>query len=353
MNFAALPGSCTTRTALALTLMTTLLLQACNSSDKVTTAAPTPVRIAAVMEGPALPPIQATGVVAARDELRLSFKSSGLVQRVTVRAGERVRKGQLLATLDPTEIGAQVEQARQMADKAERDLARGEALQADQVIALEQLQNLRTQADIARAQLRAARFNQQYATITAPADGVVLRRMIEERELVAAGQVVLMLSRDDSGHVVRFAVADRDIVQLRRGDAVEVHLDAWPAQSFPAKVSQVASAADVGSGLFAVEATLEATPHQLVSGLAGQVRLWPHTDAPTLAHVPIGAVLEGNGHRAQVFIAAGNIARRRDIEVAFITPDSVAIRSGIAVGENVIVTGAPYLWDGGPIAIVP
>jgi RND family efflux transporter MFP subunit len=311
------------------------------------------VRIASVTEGPAQPPIEASGVVAARDELRLSFKVGGLVQRVTVREGDAVRKGQLLAQLDPTEISAQVEQSRQMADKAERDLERGTALQADQLIPLEQLQNLRTQADVARAQLRAARFNQQYASITAPADGVVLRRAIEERELAAAGQVVLVLGRNDSGYVVRFAVADRSIVQLRSGDKVDLALDAWPAEPFHANVSQIASAADPATGLFEVEARLAPTANRLVSGLVGRVRLWPRGDAARLAYVPIGAVLEGNGTRAQVFVADGGLARRRDVEVAFITADSVAIKAGITAGEKVIATGAPYLEDGGRIAIVP
>jgi len=337
----------------ALALAGSLLLQGCDKQAAATVAAPTPVRVVTVAEGPAQPPIEASGVVAARDELRLSFKVGGLVQRVTVREGDAVRKGQLLAQLDNTEVAAQVEQSRQVADKAQRDLERGAALQADQVIPLEQLQNLRTQADIAGAQLRAARFNQQYAAISAPADGVVLRRMIEERELAAPGQVVLVLGRNDSGYVVRFAVADRSIVQVRSGDRIDLQLDAWAGEAFHATVTQVASAADPATGLFEVEARLDPTANKLVSGLVGRVRLWPHGEAARLAYVPIGAVLEGNGKRAQVFVADGDLARRREVEVAFITADSVAIRAGLAAGEKVIATGAPYLEDGGRIAIVP
>lgn len=330
-----------------------VLLAACAPEKEVVVVAPTPVHLATVSEGPAQPPIEATGVVAARDELRLSFKAGGVVQRVAVREGDAVRKGQLLAELDPTEISAQVDQARQLADKAERDLARGTALQADQVIPLEQLQNLQTQAEVARSQLRAARFNQGFTSIHAPADGVVLKRMIEERELAAPGQVMLIVGRNDGGHVVRFAVADRNIVQLKAGDAVEVRLDAWPSESFKAVVSQVAGAADPATGLFQVEARILATGKTLVSGLVGRVRLAPGSNAARLPYVPIGAVLEGNGERAQVFVADGEVARRRDVELAFITADSVAIRSGLKAGEQIIATGAPYLEDGGRIAIVP
>jgi RND family efflux transporter MFP subunit len=324
----------------------------CGRQQQIAAPAPTPVRVTAVSEGPATPPLEFSGMVAARDELRLSFKISGVVRRVMVREGDHVRQGQLLAELDPTEIGAQVEQAAQLAEKAERDRQRGEALYADQVIPLEQLQNLRTQAEVAASQLRAARFNRQYAVITAPADGVVLRRAIEERELAAPGQVVLVVGRMDSGFVVRFAVADRDLVRLKRGASLQVRLDPWPDQVFTAEVRQIAGAADPGSGLFEIEAALAATQAPLATGLVGRVRLQP-SEGAKLAYVPIGAVLEGHDDHARVFVAEGNIARRRDVQVAFITADSVALRGGVKPGEQVIAVGAPYVEDGGAIAITP
>jgi RND family efflux transporter MFP subunit len=264
-----------------------------------------------------------------------------------------VRRGQLLARLDQTEIAAQVEQARQLADKAARDLARGQALHADQVIPLEQLQNLTTQAEVARAQFEAARFNGQSATISAPGDGVVLRRLVEEREMAAPGQVVMVLGRRDSGSVVRFAVADRHVVRIQRGDAVALRLDAWPGESFAAEVTQVASAADPATGLFAIEAQIAPSARALASGLVGRVSLAPGNAEATLPHVPIGAVLQGDGVNAAVFIADGAVARRRAVQVAFITADSVAIASGLAVGERIVTDGAPYVDDGDPIAIAP
>jgi multidrug efflux system membrane fusion protein len=330
-----------------------LMLVACGPQPETVAPEPTPVRVGEVTAGPAIPPIETTGIVAARDEQRLSFKVGGLVQQVSVREGDTVTRGQVLARLDPTEIGAQVEQARQLAEKAGRDLARGEALHADQVIPLEQLQNLRTQAEVARAQFQAARFNEQNAVITAPGDGVVLRRQIEERELAAPGQVVLILGRRDSGYIVRMAVADRHVVRIRRGDVVSLRLDAWPEERFVATVTQIASAADPATGLFEVEAQLAPGTRTLASGLVGRVTLAPGNAGATLPHAPIGAVLEGNGERATVFIADGEVARRREVKVAFITAEGVAIREGLAVGERIVTAGAPYLDDGDAIIVTP
>ncbi len=330
---------------------TGLLLAACSEREPAAAPEPTPVRLATVTTGPATPSIQATGVIAARDEQRLSFKTGGLVQQVTVREGDAVRRGQLLARLDQTEIDAQVAQVAQLAEQAERDLARGEALHADQVIPLEQLENLRTQAGVARAQVAAARFNAGTAEIRAPADGRVLRRLVDARENVAPGQVVLVVGRDDSGHVVRFAVADRHVVRIRGGDSVTVQVDAWPGERFSAAVTQVAGAADPATGLFPIEARIEAPGHRLVSGLVARVEM--ATDTATLPHVPIGAVLEGHGENAAVFLAEDGIARRRAVQVAFITAETVAVRAGLAAGEQVITAGAPYLDDGDAIAVVP
>jgi RND family efflux transporter MFP subunit len=163
----------------------------------------------------------------------------------------------------------------------------------------------------------------------------------------------LVLGRADNGYVVRFAVTDRDVVRLQRGAALEVHLDAWPGQRFDAELRQIAGAADPASGLFQIEASLAPTLQPLATGLVGRVRLQPQTGGPRLAYVPIGAVLEGHDDRARVFVADGNVARRREVQVAFITADSVALRDGVKPGEKVIAVGAPYVEDGGRIAISP
>jgi RND family efflux transporter MFP subunit len=333
-------------------LLALLALAACSEHKEAATALlPTPVRTVAVVEGPGTPPLEVTGVVSTRDELKLSFKVGGIVQKVLVRDGDRVSKGQRLAELDPTEIAAQVAQAQQWADKAERDRQRGEALYADKVIPLEQLQNLRTQAEVTTSQLRAARFNGDNATITAPADGVILRRVVEERETIAPGQVALVLGRADSGYVVRFAVSDRDVLRLKRGMPLALRLDAWPGEEFKAEVRQIGSGADPASGLFEIEAMLLPTPRQLASGLVGRVRLQPADAGPRLAYVPVGAVLEGHQDHARLFVVDGGVARSREVQVAFITADQVALRGGVKPGEQVIAVGAPYVEDGGRVAI--
>ncbi len=332
------------------TVLLALLLSglgACSKPTPQAGKAPTYVTLAAAFEGPALAPLSATGLVMAKDELRLSFKLGGILQTVSVAAGERVRKGQLLAQIEPVEINAQVEQVRQLAEKATRDLARGERLQADEVISLEQLQNLRTQAEVARAQLGAARFNQGYARILAPRDGVVLRRLAEPRELVPAGQPILVLGAEDRGYVVRTGLADRDVVTLRQGDRVDVRVDAFPESRYTATISEIAGAADERSGLFQVEARIELGQQPLVTGMVARLVLHPYQgETSRLVYVPISAVLAGDGKQASVFVVENGVAHRREVEVAFLSPEGVALRSGLTAGEQLVTAGAPYLDDG-------
>jgi multidrug efflux system membrane fusion protein len=334
-----------------LLVLTVFLLAGCSGADVPEAKQPTPVRIQSASNGPAIPPIDTNGIVVTKNEMRLSFKMGGLVRRIHVQEGDLVKKGQRLAEIELTEVSAQVEQARQMADKAARDLKRGENLYADQVISLEQLQDLRTQSAMAEAQFRSAQFNLGYSVITAPRDGMVLRKLVEERELVPAGAPVLVFGESDGGFVVRAALADREIVNVRLGDKGEIRMDAFPGQSMTGTVVEVASAADERTGMFPIEVLFDSQPPRLVSGLVARLQLKPSSES-ALTYVPIAALVEGDGDRASVFVIDQGKAQRRDVRVAFITADAIALESGLAAGEAVITDGALFLENGEAVEVV-
>jgi RND family efflux transporter MFP subunit len=328
------------------------ILTACDSSPKETAVAATPVRVATAHAGPAAPAIRTNGILANKDEFRLSFKVGGVIKRLAVREGERVRQGQRLAEIEQTEINAQVEQARQGYEKAQRDVERGERLYADNVISLEQLEDLRTQRAVAEATLNAAEFNWNYAAIVAPRDGTVLRKLAEERELVAAGNPVLVLGAQDQGFVVKTGLADREIVQVKLGDAAQIRLDALPDATLNGKVTEVASGSDPASGMFGIEVTLDSTSLPLKSGLVAKLSIVPASaNSGSRVYVPIGSIVEGNGNRASVFVLENDVAKRREVDVAFIADETVALTSGVEAGASVVTDGALYLEDGERVAV--
>jgi multidrug efflux system membrane fusion protein len=329
-----------------------LVLSACGRGPATPAAntAATVVGAAQVGAGPDLPALQLHGVIASRDEARLSFKVAGVIARISVEAGDSVHAGQTLAEIEPTEIDAQLRTARELDAKAARDLQRGENLYRDEVISLEQLQNLRMQHEMTAAQLRSAQFNRSFARITASADGVVLYRLADTHELIAAGQPVLVVSSGTRGYVLRAAVADRELLPLRLNLAAAVTLDAAPDTQLAGHVTLLSRAADPATGLFPVEITLQPTELRIASGMVASARLQPGSGA-TLVRIPAGALVTAEAMHGVVFVLQDGRARRRAIEIAFADGAEIAVRSGLRRGETVITDGAPFLDDNELVAV--
>lgn len=336
-------------------LVALLLVVGCGTGTPPPEVARTPdvlVRTAAVERQAVAEPIRATGLLASKDEARLSFKIGGILNRLYVDEGDRVRAGQTLATLTMTEIEAQVRQAQEAADKARRDLDRAERLYADSVVTLEQVQDARTGYEVAQQGVEIARFNWQYATIKAPFSGVVLKRFAEENELVGPGTPVLRVAGSGQGWVVRVGLPDRDAVRIRPGDRATLTFDAFPETRFAGRVSEVAALATSATGTYEVEIALETTNPGFANGQVAKVELAPRTQTG-LAMIPIEALIEGDGDQASVFTldAAGARAVRVPIEVAFLTDDRVAVRRGLDSVQTVLTDGIAYVTDGSPVQV--
>jgi multidrug efflux system membrane fusion protein len=118
------------------------------------------------------------------------------------------------------------------------------------------------------------------------------------------------------------------------------------------RVTEVSGAADANSGMFGIEVSLDPADLPLKSGLVAKLTIIPSTaKVGERVYVPIGAIVEGNGRKAQVFVLDQKHARRREVEVAFIEGDRVALATGLQAGEQVITDGAQYLEDGEEVAI--
>lgn len=341
---------------LLILLVSTLLLTACARGGAApATSDVVSVRVALVDTERLAPPVAATGVLAAKEEVALGFKLGGVIARVLVDEGRAVRAGDTLAVLDLSEIDAGVTRARSAAEKADRDLARARRLYADSVATLEQVQNAVTGADVARAELDAAMFNRRYAVIIAPASGTILRRQAEPGELVAPGTTILTLGSRARGFVVSAGLADRDVVRVRRGDSAEVRFDAVPGRTFRGTVTEIAGAADATTGTYSVEVRLPGPDAAaLPSGLVAELLIRP-VATRTVVLIPIEAVLEADGAHAVVFTlsADGQRAERRPVSIAFLSGDRVAVAAGLDGVRAVVTDGAAYLDDGAAVRVQP
>ena len=311
------------------------------------------VRLAKVEQAMLAPPVRATGVLSGKAESKLSFKIGGIVDRIHVREGQSVRQGQLLATLKLSEINAQVNQSQHAFDKAERDLARAQNLYNDKVATLEQLQDATTGFEMAKSALEIAKFNWRYANIYAPAGGKVLKRFVEENELVSSGLPVLALSSTRAGWVLKAGLADRDVVRVALGDRARLSFDAFPGKYFSATVTEIAGTAAAMAGTFEVELAVEPDEAQtFMSGMIGKAEIEPAARAPVWL-VPIEALVEADGRRGTVFtITPSGTAARTAVTVAFIHGQQVAISSNLENIAEVATDGAAYLTEGAHVKVV-
>src|SRR5262249_27201835 len=173
------------------------------------------VRTAPVVREKVLRPIRAAGRLGGKQEMALAFRSAGTVERLLVREGQTVRRGQVLATLDTLDADAALVQASAAYDKAERDRARVERLAAAGAAARVSLQDAETGVALAAAALRQARHARVVSELRAPDDGQVQRRLVEAHEQVAAGTPVFLVRGATRGWVVKLGLSDRDAVQVR------------------------------------------------------------------------------------------------------------------------------------------
>jgi RND family efflux transporter MFP subunit len=336
-----------------------LTANACSRAEGAPPAAnaATPVRVAAITDAGGAE-VSVTGVLGAKDEIPLGFKIGGVVARVLVDEGARVRAGQLLASLDLREIDASVARATVGAEKARRDAARVERLYHDSVATLVQLQDAQSARDAAEAELQGARVNREYAVIVAPSDGVVLRRSVNPGAQVAAGAQVALFSSAARGTVMRVGVADRDALRIREGDAATITFDAAPGRTFSGRVRQVGAAADPRTGTYAVETSVEGASG-LPTGLVGHVQIVTRAvrrdqSNEGVTMIPSAALVEGDGPRGTVFVLDGSGGRAllRHVTLVGVDGDQVRVR-GLAGTNRVITAGAAWLRDSARVEVKP
>ncbi|MEZ4890011.1 MAG: efflux RND transporter periplasmic adaptor subunit [Crocinitomicaceae bacterium] len=296
--------------------------------------------------------VEASGLFTTDDETLLSFKNGGLIERIYVKEGDFVRKGQVLATLNQTEINAKAAQLKAALDKAERDYNRAQKLYKDSVATLEQFQNAQTQLEVMQQDWNTMAYNLQHSQIKAKSDGYVLLKLANEGQMVGPGMPVFQMNGAGEGEwVVKVGVSDFQWASINEGDTAIIETDAY-AIKINAKVIQKSEGINPNSGTF----TITVQPNsmkglKLASGMFAKVKIF--CNATKSWFVPYEALLDGNNGKGYVFVTNDKkTAKRVAVQLASLQSESVMIKSGLENYKYLIVSGSPYLKDGSLIEIV-
>lgn len=298
-------------------------------------------------------PIRNSGRISHKNEMRLSFKTGGLIELISVEEGDEVSAGQVLARLDLEEIDARQKRAAAGYKQAAADLDRFSKLYEDALVSLQVMQNAQSVNDSAAADLQIANFNKKLSVIRAPVAGRILKRYVESSELIQPGQPVFLLASSQQGSVVRVGLIDQDIVKVAVGDPAIIMLDAYPGRNFTGIVSEVALSTDSNVGTFEVEILIDDQGFSLRSGLIARVEITP-VSGDLQYFIPIESVFRADNGFASVFVLDEdkNVVNEVVVEIVEFLPGEVAVRGSLKASDKVIKLGAPYLSDGSPVTVV-
>jgi RND family efflux transporter MFP subunit len=336
-----------------------ILLWTCSKNEKKESAAAAidesavAVKLSPVQTGEYSLPVISSGLISTENESKLSFKIGGVISRIYVKEGEDVSKGQLLASLDLTEIDAQVSQAKNNLEKTKRDLERGKRLLKDSAATLEQIQNLQTAFDVADENYRIASFNRQFSTIRANTSGKVIKKFVNEGELINGGMPVLIInSAANNDWIVKIGLPDVDWVRVKKGDHARIYTDAYPNEFFDGDLNVINEGADQVTGLYQAEVRVKPGHKKLASGMFAKVEIIP-SSKKKLQSVPIESIVEGQGKKAFVFIVKPDkkSVEKLPVTIAYLENQSAYILDGLDDVNEVITAGSAFLTENSTIKI--
>jgi len=312
--------------------------------------------------------------VRARTESRLAFRVGGKMVRRNVDMGQAVRKGQVLASLDPQDLrlaqeasGAALQAARANAEQAASDLKRARELRAQGFISDAELDRrdnaskaAQAQWDQARAQAGVQGNQARYGDLVADASGVVTAVEAEPGAVLAAGTTVLRLAHDGPRDVV-FSVPEQDVSALRSltGKPGVLRVRPWgSAATLPATVREVAAAADPATRTFAIKADIGRSDVRLGQTATVTLAVPP---IPGAFRLPLSAVFEHQGQSSVWVLDRQSMSvRARAVQIAGAEGSLLLVAAGLRAGEQVVSAGVHTLTPdqkvslyGAPVAGAP
>jgi membrane fusion protein (multidrug efflux system) len=299
-----------------------------------------------------------TGSLTPLNEATVKAKVAGELVAVTVREGESVKQGQMLARIDLTEVGAKVaaREADVAAAKAllvwtEKNRNQQKALLEKSFISQNAFDNVQSNYEVAAAKLRAAeaelvvaRKSQGDAVLVAPFSGIVSLRHAQPGERVALDAKVVSIV-DLSRLQLEASVPPAAIGQVRVGQTMNFRVEGFGEREFAGRIERINPAASAGSRSISVYAVIDNPEGVLRSGMFAQGALTLSRIDNALA-APASAVREEIG-QTFVYAIEGGVIRRKNVKVGAAGADGrVQVLEGLSAGDRIVRVNLGSLREG-------
>ncbi|MDE5639712.1 MAG: efflux RND transporter periplasmic adaptor subunit, partial [Odoribacter sp.] len=262
--------------------------------DKTYAVIPHPVRIAQVENLNLLSRVY-TGVVEADEYADLAFKISGPLIEMNVDAGQSVRKGTVIAVMDPLDYQSRYDAARAAYVTARSQLERDKRLLSMQAISRQEYETAQAAYVRARSAYLIAENTLNDTRLVAPFPGFIEQKFVENYQKVQAGESVVRLV-NPVGLSVRFILPETSVRLIRNQTGVRVQFDTYPDEWFEARVSEVVDASPGGGGIpvkVVVEDSLFSSDrYKVYPGFSARVKVFTENSVPDSYLVPLSALFE-------------------------------------------------------------
>ena len=299
-------------------------------------------------------------------------KVNGRLDMVSVRMGDRVSRGQLLARIEDREIVEQVRQAQAAADVsaatirqreadlslAKTNLDRSHNLFERQLIPRQTFDDTESrhmaavaQLDLAKAQnaqtearMQELKINLANTVITSPVSGFVGKRVLDPGAWVTPNSVFLSIV--DIGTVRLVAnIVEKDLRRIGLGMKADVVVDAYPDEHFIGRIAQVAPVLDPATRTAQIEIEIANAQFRLKPGMYARVSFTVERREKTLV-VPANAIVDIDGKRGVFSPGEGDVAVFHPVTVGLSNPTLIEVSAGLTEGQRVVTTGATALREG-------
>jgi len=365
-----------TLAALGAMLAIALLLSGCSRDNPKRQPEPKAVQIVTVQEETMAGGLRYSANIKPNHQIDLFFKNGGYVaallqirgkdgQRRDIQDGDRVSRGQVLATLRErdyalkdaqakatlAEAEAALNQARLDFTRSERLFASGSMTKPDFENAKARLEMVEAKAAGARAVLDEARLALQDASLRSPISGVVLKKNIERGSLAGPSAAAFVVA-DTSSVKAEFGVPDVLLKHVKIGKSYTLTSEAFPGEEFSGRVSRIAAAADAGSRVFDVEISIPNSLDKLKTGMVMSLLVSDAKLPKPVAVIPLNAIIRPRDNPAgfAVFTIAGqegkSIAKMKTVKLGEVVGNQMTVLEGLRVGDQLVGNGAALLKDG-------
>jgi RND family efflux transporter MFP subunit len=354
---------------IAILSISAVLLTSCGGDKKeqITKEAAIAVKVSGVSENDNSPFVTASGKIEAENSANLSTRMMGYVTKVHVKVGQKVGAGQLLVSINNTDlqakkaqVDASILQATAGYNNAKKDYDRFVNLYKQQSASQKELDDITARYEMAKAGLEGAKQMRNevmaqfsYSNITAPFSGTVTNTFVKEGDMANPGMPLVSVEGASRLQVTAM-VSENDIASIKKGMPVKVLVKSSNA-NLTGKVSEVSVSATNTGGQYLVKVNLDKTDSTVLSGMFVNVQFPVENKTQAVQTdrvlVPESALVKQGQLTGIYTIGTGNVAILRWLRTGKTFGNQVEVLSGLSASEQYIVSADGKLYNGALVSI--